>query len=151
MNIILFESIEASGLLPRSDPRARHILEVLRREVGDRFDAGVIDGPRGKGTLLSIEPEVLAIEFTWGEPPPPLHSLTVAIGLPRPSNLPKDPPGSHGAGSVNPPFLLDRKGGSELCAELAMDIGRVAITPDRGCPAGVQHAASPGFVRQDSI
>ena len=89
MNIILFESNEASGLLPRSDPRARHILEILRREVGDTFDAGIIDGPRGKATLLSIEPEALTIEFTWGEPPAPLHPFTVAIGLSRPQTCRK--------------------------------------------------------------
>ena len=110
VNIILFESFEASGLLPRSDPRARHILEVLRREVGDTFDAGVIDGPRGKGTLLSIEPEALTIEFSWGEPPPPLNSLTVAVGLPRPQTCRKILQEATALGASTLHFVLTEQG-----------------------------------------
>ena len=40
----------------RADPRARHLLDVLRRREGDPFDAGLINGPRGKGRLEKIAP-----------------------------------------------------------------------------------------------
>ena len=84
MNIILFRPAEADHPLPRQDPRARHLLEVLRRRPGDSFAAGLINGPRGKGTLVSVDPEHLSLAFTWGESPPLLCPLVLLIGLPRP-------------------------------------------------------------------
>ncbi|MDI1319826.1 MAG: 16S rRNA (uracil(1498)-N(3))-methyltransferase, partial [bacterium] len=84
MNIILFHSREVELPLPRSDPRAGHILDVLRRAAGDSFAAGLINGPRGRGTLTAVEREFLLITFAWGESPPPPSPLTLLIGLPRP-------------------------------------------------------------------
>jgi 16S rRNA (uracil1498-N3)-methyltransferase len=84
MNIILFRPHEVELPLSRHDPRARHILDILRRRPGDTFDAGLINGPRGRGTLVSIENELLFITFVWGEFPPPPCPLTLVIGLPRP-------------------------------------------------------------------
>ncbi|HEY0947218.1 MAG TPA: RsmE family RNA methyltransferase [Opitutaceae bacterium] len=84
MNLILFERHEAVAPLPRDDPRARHLLEVLRRQETDTFDAGLVDGPLGKGTLVAIGPDALTLTFTWGPPPPPPDPLILLIGLPRP-------------------------------------------------------------------
>ncbi|HKB58192.1 MAG TPA: RsmE family RNA methyltransferase [Lacunisphaera sp.] len=84
MNIILFYAPEVELPLPRSDPRAVHLLDVLRRRPGDNFDAGLIDGPRGKGTLVAIDRETLTLSFVWTGPPPPLSPITLLIGLPRP-------------------------------------------------------------------
>jgi len=84
MNIILFSPSEVELPLPRQDPRARHILTVLRRQPGDQFDAGIIDGPRGKGTLVERGTDSLRLSFAWGELPPELPPLRVILGLPRP-------------------------------------------------------------------
>ena len=84
MNLILFEPSELTTALPRTDPRARHILDVLRRAEGDTFDAGLIDGPLGKATVASLSPAALTLTFAWGAPPPPLLSTILLIGLPRP-------------------------------------------------------------------
>ncbi len=84
MNLILFEAAETARLLPRRDPRATHILEVLRRRVGDTFDAGLLNGPRGKATLAAIGDDALTLTFAWGAPPPPLDPITLIVGLPRP-------------------------------------------------------------------
>lgn len=84
MNIILFSRSEVELPLPRQDPRARHILTVLRRQPGDQFDAGVIDGPRGKGILVEVRPDALRLAFTWGETPSELPPLRLILGLPRP-------------------------------------------------------------------
>lgn len=84
VNIILFRSPEVELPLPRRDPRAQHILTVLRRQPGETFDAGIVNGPRGKGTLVAVEAERLLITFSWGESPTPLHPLTLLVGLPRP-------------------------------------------------------------------
>jgi RsmE family RNA methyltransferase len=99
VNIILFNpgefpapaSVRASLMLPRADPRAMHIIDVLHRKPGDTFDAGLVDGPRGKATLAAISSDgaSLALTFLWGAPPPPLPPLTLIIGLPRPQTARK--------------------------------------------------------------
>ena len=70
--------------LPCGDPRAVHLLRVLRRRAGDTFDAGMVNGPRGKGTLTAIGAEALTLSFAWGAAPPPLDPITLIVGLPRP-------------------------------------------------------------------
>ena len=84
MNLILFESKDSTLELPRTDSRAVHLLDILRRKVGDEFDAGVINGPRGKGTLKDIGADALSLAFAWDAVPPPLDPITLLIGLPRP-------------------------------------------------------------------
>ncbi len=89
MNLILFEPDEIDRPFPRGDARARHLLEVLRRRPGDTFDAGLVDGPRGKATLVAVGAAALALTFAWGEPPPPLDPLILIVGLPRPQTARK--------------------------------------------------------------
>jgi len=84
VNLVLFNSDEASRPLPLSDPRAQHVLAVLKRQPGDSFDAGLINGPRGRGTLLGIGPDALNLSFAWGDLPPRPEPVTLIIGLPRP-------------------------------------------------------------------
>jgi RsmE family RNA methyltransferase len=89
VNIILFEPAETAQPLPLSDRRARHVREVLRFDAGDTFDAGLIDGPRGKATIRELDAEGLRLDFVWGEEPPPLEPTTLVIGLPRPQTARK--------------------------------------------------------------
>jgi len=84
LNIILFQPQEVEHTLLLNDPRARHILDVLRLRPNGTFDAGLIDGPRGTGTLIAITPESLTFSFSWGNPPPSLCPIHLLIGLPRP-------------------------------------------------------------------
>jgi RsmE family RNA methyltransferase len=62
---------------------------VLRRAPGDTFDVGLVNGPRGKATLATINQEVLTLTFSWGTPPPLPPPLTLIIGLPRPQTARK--------------------------------------------------------------
>ena len=84
VNLILFQPEETGRPLPRDDRRARHLLEVLRRNVGDSFDAGVVNGAQGKGVLTAIGPTMVNFSLTLGPEPDPLPSITVVVGLPRP-------------------------------------------------------------------
>ena len=84
MNLVLFTPAEVDFPLPRGDRRAVHLLRVLRRSEGDTFDAGLVNGPRGKGTLTAIGPEALTLAFAWGAEPPPPDPLALIVGLPRP-------------------------------------------------------------------
>lgn len=89
MNLILFEPHETGVPLPRSDSRALHIVEVLRRSAGQTFDVGLIDGPRGKATVREFNSDSLSLSFSWGLPPPPLDPITLVVGLPRPQTARK--------------------------------------------------------------
>jgi 16S rRNA (uracil1498-N3)-methyltransferase len=84
VNLVLFEPSEIGRPLPRQDRRARHILDVLRRQIGDTFDVGRVNGPRGKATLTALTADSLAFAVAWGPPPPPRPPLIAIIGLPRP-------------------------------------------------------------------
>ncbi len=89
MNLVLFETAEIAAPLPRSDPRAQHILDVLRRREGEPFDVGLVNGPRGKASLAAVNDNNLSLAFIWGEQPPPPPPLTLLIGLPRPQTARK--------------------------------------------------------------
>lgn len=67
-----------------TDRRARHIVEVLRRAEGDTFDAGLINGPRGRGTVTKITATSLSLAFDPVVPPTSPAPIRVIIGLPRP-------------------------------------------------------------------
>jgi RsmE family RNA methyltransferase len=84
VNLILFETAELTAPLPRTDPRAIHLLGVLRRSAGDTFDAGLVNGPRGKGTLVAVGDDALLLSFAWGAAVPAPEPVTLLIGLPRP-------------------------------------------------------------------
>lgn len=89
LNLILFTTEETGRPLPRTDARARHLIDVLERRVGDTFDAGQPNGPRGKGKIVAINDATLELSFTWGPAPPVADSITLLIGLPRPQTARK--------------------------------------------------------------
>ena len=65
MNLILFDAAEVDRPLARTDERAKHILEVLRREIGDDFDVGLTNGLKGQARLVDITPDALAASLTY--------------------------------------------------------------------------------------
>ncbi len=84
MNLLLFHPDEITRPLPVADPRGRHLLEVLRRSVGDEFDAGLINGPRGRGRLDGVDRDALHLSFRWEATGPDVDAITLLLGLPRP-------------------------------------------------------------------
>ncbi|MDR3192880.1 MAG: 16S rRNA (uracil(1498)-N(3))-methyltransferase [Treponema sp.] len=88
MNLILFEEHEAGKPLPRRDGRCVHLLKVLRKKTGDSFDAGVLGGRRGTGTIEGIGPDgSLSYSLDLFEAPLPRFPLRLAVGFPRPIQL----------------------------------------------------------------
>lgn len=84
MNLVLFDPSELATALPRSDRRAMHILEVLRRQPGESFDAGIVNGPRGRATLVGVSDAGLDLTFAWETVTPAPEPITLIIGMPRP-------------------------------------------------------------------
>jgi len=90
VNLVLFHPEEITRPLPLSDPRAEHILGVLRRKVGDSLDVGLANGPRGKAALLGVTKDALDLAFSWEPNPPCLPPpTTLIVGLPRPQTARK--------------------------------------------------------------
>ncbi len=85
VNLVLFEPDEIGEPLPRSDSRAAHVRDVLRRVDGDYFDAGVVNGAIGVATVTRLDGEGLRFTFRPTQEPPPLPPVTLIIGLPRPA------------------------------------------------------------------
>jgi 16S rRNA (uracil1498-N3)-methyltransferase len=89
LNLVLFDPEELGRPLPRGDARAVHILEVLKRKEGDLFDAGLVNGPRGKAKVTTIGPEEVFFQFEGlvdAAVPDPIHLL---VALPRPQTARK--------------------------------------------------------------
>jgi RsmE family RNA methyltransferase len=88
VNLILFEENELGRALPRRDERAVHLLKVLRKKAGDSFDAGVLGGLRGTGTIEKVNLDgSLVYSLRLFEDAPPRLPLRTAVGFPRPIQL----------------------------------------------------------------
>jgi len=89
LNIILFSQEELNQALPKDDPRHRHILKVLRRGEGEDFDAGLINGPRGKAWWTHSDEAGLHLAFRWASPPAPLPAVHLILPFARPQTMRK--------------------------------------------------------------
>lgn len=85
MNLIFLDSKDTQQNLPLPDPRAQHMLDVLKMTSGSRCFVGIPNGPRGIATLTKITPTHITLELDWDpNPPTPLYPVHCLIGLPRP-------------------------------------------------------------------
>jgi RsmE family RNA methyltransferase len=89
LNVILFDSDSPTQVLPRTDPRALHLLNVLKCKTGDQFDMGVINGSMGKGMIQSLDESEIVIGLSQLEPSVALDDIHFIIGLPRPQTARK--------------------------------------------------------------
>jgi 16S rRNA (uracil1498-N3)-methyltransferase len=84
VNLLLFRLDECDRPLPHADPRAVHLRQVLHRDVGGEFDAGLINGPRGRGRIEAVRDDGLHLAFRWEHTAPAADAVTLLLGLPRP-------------------------------------------------------------------
>lgn len=89
MNLILIESDEPADHFAISDPRAIHLVGVLRARVADPFFIGKVNGPRGKATVTAIEPDRIRFTVEWELAVEPLPAIHLLVGLPRPQTARK--------------------------------------------------------------
>ena len=92
MNLILFENNELyntdnTGSILRRDERAVHLLKVLHKKTGSSFDAGILDGKLGTGTIIDVTDKELCFGFVPNSEPPPRTPLRLGVGFPRPIQL----------------------------------------------------------------
>ncbi len=86
MNLVLVEpgELDPSGDVTLEDPRAAHLLCVLRVAAGSTVRVGLLDGPVGSATVTAVAAwrVVLRCHFDGAVPPPP--RLDLLLALPRP-------------------------------------------------------------------
>ena len=86
MNLVLIErdEISAGGEVTLSGARAAHLLNVLRIEPGDGVRVGVVDGPRGVGTVGAIEDGGVRLSCVFEAATPPRPNVDLLLAVPRP-------------------------------------------------------------------
>lgn len=88
VNIILFEDHELGKPLPRRDERTIHLLKVLHKREGDRFDAGVLGGNLGTGCIAKVNDDgSITFSLELYASPPSRVPIRMAVGFPRPIQL----------------------------------------------------------------
>ena len=93
MNICLFRKEDFSkddfthGVLSLKDERAKHIIKILHKNVGDEFSAGVIGSKAGKAVITAISEEGISFDFRPESDGKELYPLDLIIGFPRPIQL----------------------------------------------------------------
>lgn len=83
MNIILLEAFPEDGLIPASDDRAAHILNILHLKHGDSFRMGIINTSEGDAIITGVSDEGVKITY---EPKskPVLYPVTLLCAQVRP-------------------------------------------------------------------
>ncbi len=91
MNIILIESDELTeGTVVLRDHRAKHIVKVLKSEVGEILRIGIVDAEMGKATVLSVVakyPFEVRLRVELGTASLPVPPIDLLLALPRPIML----------------------------------------------------------------
>lgn len=89
MNLILLQpsDFREPALACLSDARARHISSVLKANPGGTIRIGLLNGPRGTGTLVSRSEHEVVLACTFADSPPPRPPLDLLLALPRPKVL----------------------------------------------------------------
>ena len=89
MNLVILEPGESGdGSDTRvSGARAEHLINVLHVEPGARVRVGILNGPRGVGTVQSLEGRTVTLRCTFDPVLPPRPAVDVLLALPRPKVL----------------------------------------------------------------
>jgi RsmE family RNA methyltransferase len=93
MNLLLLNN---EDFLPSSpscvrikDYRYKHILTILKAQIGDIIKSGLINGLMGEGVITAITDQFVELNVTLDQPPPPPLRCTLIVALPRPKSLRK--------------------------------------------------------------
>lgn len=88
MNLLLLEPNEVTdGRARLTGRRLEHAREVLRVQAGETLRVGVRDGWLGTGHVLADAKDVLDLEVTLDQAPPPRAGVDVVLAIPRPKAL----------------------------------------------------------------
>ena len=90
MNLILFDKPFDEQQLASEDPRAKHIRETLRADVGTLVFLGFTNGPRVRARVVDLPADgSVALQVVGSEAAPESLPLGLLVGLPRPHSARK--------------------------------------------------------------
>jgi RsmE family RNA methyltransferase len=86
VNIVLLEpdEIGAGGDAVLSGARAAHLIDVLRVSPGHEVRIGMLDGPRGVGTVQAIDDASVRLQCAMEASVPPRPPIDLLLAVPRP-------------------------------------------------------------------
>ena len=86
VNVIVVEpdEVSGSGEITLTGARATHLLGVLHVAPGSEVRIGLVDGPRGVGTVQSIAGGAIALRCTLESDIPPRPRIDLMLAVPRP-------------------------------------------------------------------
>jgi RsmE family RNA methyltransferase len=86
VNLILLEQHEVGddALVRLTGIRAQHVREVLRVKPNQHIQIGIVDGPRGTGTVLGLDGSEVTLNCEFESMLPARPAVDVMIALPRP-------------------------------------------------------------------
>ena len=92
MNLIILRESDRVGELEFcvTDERAVHIRTILRCQVGDSLEIGLVNGPTGIGTITSLDSRSVTFSCNEWQPIPTISAETdIICALPRPQTFKK--------------------------------------------------------------
>ena len=86
MNLILIHPHEpdSAGLVRLTGERAEHIRSVLKATPGKTLRIGLLNGPKGCGTVESVSGQEVVMRCEFEERIPPRPAIDLLLALPRP-------------------------------------------------------------------
>lgn len=86
MNLILIHQHElgSRGRVNLTDERAEHIRHVLKAGPGKILRIGLLNGPKGCGTVESVSGKEVVLQCEFEEKIPPRPAIDLLLALPRP-------------------------------------------------------------------
>lgn len=89
MNLVLIEAgeLNAAGRVLLSGPRAAHVVNVLGAAPGQTVRVGVLEGPRGVGTVRSVSGSTVALDCVLEAEAPGRPRVDLLLAVPRPKVL----------------------------------------------------------------
>ncbi|GBD92133.1 ribosomal RNA small subunit methyltransferase E [bacterium BMS3Abin04] len=91
MNIILLNKndIIKPNIYKLTGKIADHIINILRANVDDYLEVGIINGPIGKAQIIILKKEEVVLRLMEMHAPPGKFSIDLICALPRPQTLKK--------------------------------------------------------------
>lgn len=84
MNLILFKEYEELGFLDKNDSRTKHIIDIIKPDIGDVLDMGILNGNKGHMTIYKVDENGIYYTYILDKKSPNLNDITFIIGTPRP-------------------------------------------------------------------
>jgi RsmE family RNA methyltransferase len=86
VNLILFEpgEIDAESRTVVDGVRAAHLREILRATPGQQVRVGIVDGPHGVATVVSVSEASVTLQCAFDRATPERPRVDLLLALPRP-------------------------------------------------------------------